>query len=114
MPRRDFIAIEAMMRYEPAAHYDSGEDGIFSECRSCRFHRPYAADQTCVFRTCLYSAQPTSTCKPTRWILAYVNPIPYNGGDYPERQHHRTIQSERRRWQDHNDGQSGRRPCQCR
>jgi len=52
MPRRDFIAIEAMMRYEPAAHYDSGEDGIFSECRSCRFHRPYAADQTCVFRTC--------------------------------------------------------------
>jgi len=98
MPRRDFIAMKAMMKYEPAAHYDSGEDGIFSECRSCRFHRPYAADQTCVFRTCPYSAQPTSTCKPTRWILAYVNPIPYNGGDYPERQHHRTIQSERRRW----------------
>ena len=50
MPRRDVIAIEAMMRYEPAAHYDSGEDGIFAECRSCRFHRPYAADQTCVYR----------------------------------------------------------------
>lgn len=75
MPRRDFIAMKAMMKYEPAAQFDSGEDGIFSECRSCRFHRPYAKDHTCVFRTCPYSTQQASTRRPTRWILAYVNPI---------------------------------------
>ena len=98
MPRRDFIAMKAMMKYEPAAHYDSGEDGIFSECRSCRFHRPYAAEHTCVFRTCPYSAQTISTRKSTRWILAYVNPSPHYGGDYPERQHHRHRKPEGRRW----------------
>ena len=56
MSHRDFIAMQAMMKYEPVAHYDSGEDGIFPECRSCRFHRPYAQDRTCVFRTCPYAA----------------------------------------------------------
>ena len=29
MSHRDFIAMQAMMKYEPVAHYDSGEDGIF-------------------------------------------------------------------------------------
>ena len=48
MSHRDFIAMQAMMKYEPVANYDSGEDGIFPECRSCRFHRPYAQDRTCV------------------------------------------------------------------
>ena len=69
MSHRDFIAMQAMMKYEPVAHYDSGEDGIFPECRSCRFHRPYAQDHTCVFRTCPYTAKAISTRKPTRWIL---------------------------------------------
>ena len=98
MSPRHLIAIEVLMRHDPIDHYDSGEDGIFPECRSCHFHRPYAKDQTCVFRTCPYSAQPTPMCKPTRWILAYVNPSLYYGGDYPERQHHRHRQPEGRRW----------------
>lgn len=75
MSRKALIAIEAFMKEPANPHYDSGEDGIFSECRSCRFHRPYAKDHTCVFRSCPYSTQPTSTRRPTRWILAYVNPI---------------------------------------
>ena len=75
MPCRDYIAMKVLMKYEPAEHFDSGEDGFLSECRSCRFHRPYARGQTCVFRTCPYCVQPLSTRKPLRWILAYANPI---------------------------------------
>ena len=111
MSHRDFIAMQAMMKYEPVAHYDSGEDGIFPECRSCRFHRPYAQDHTCVFRTCPYTAQTISTRKPTRWILVYVNPIRNNGGDYPEHQHHRPIQSEGRHRENNNLRQPGHRAC---
>ncbi len=72
MPRRDFIAIEAMMRYEPAAHYDSGEDGIFAECRSCRFHRPFAKDHTCVFRTCPYIKQSSLEQQKHRRIKYFI------------------------------------------
>ena len=111
MSHRDFIAMQAMMKYEPVAHYDSGEDGIFPECRSCRFHRPYAQNHTCVFRTCPYAAKTISTRKPTRWILVYVNPIRNNGGDYPERQHHRPIQSEGRHGENNNLRQPGHRAC---
>lgn len=75
MSGRGIIAFDAFMKESANHQYDSGEDGIFPECRSCRFHRPYAIDQTCVFRSCPYSSQPTSTRRPTRWILAYVNPI---------------------------------------
>ena len=52
---RRFIAIQAMMLEPHARSYDSGEDGIFPECRSCRFHRPYALRQTCVFRPVSYT-----------------------------------------------------------
>jgi len=75
MSARRIVAFEVFMKERGTPHYDSGEDGIFPECRSCRFHRPYARDRTCVFRTCPYSAQPVSTSKPTRWILAYVSPL---------------------------------------
>lgn len=73
--KRSVIAVKVLMKHDPADHYDSGEDGILPECRSCQFHRPYALHQVCVFRTCPYSAVIVSTRRPTRWILAYVNPI---------------------------------------
>lgn len=75
MSDKSLIAIEVFMKEPANLHYDSGEDGIFAECRSCRFHRPYSKDQTCMFRICPYSAQNISTRKPTRWILAYDNPL---------------------------------------
>ena len=73
---RRFIAIQAMMLEPHARSYDSGEDGIFPECRSCRFHRPYALRQTCVFRLCPYESKPISTVRPaTHWRLAYTKTV---------------------------------------
>ena len=43
------LAFEAAMNESPYSQYDSGEDGMFEECRSCRFHRPHGVDRTCVF-----------------------------------------------------------------
>ena len=38
------LAFEAAMNESPYSQYDSGEDGMFEECRSCRFHRPHGVD----------------------------------------------------------------------
>lgn len=75
MKQRQLIAIELLMRHDPTDHYDSGEEGVLPECRTCYFHRPYAKVYTCVFRICPYSAQTVSTRRPTRWMLAYVSPL---------------------------------------
>lgn len=74
--RRSALAFQALMQEKPTSQYDSGEDGIFTECRSCRFHRPYARNRTCVFRICPYSPDGVSTERPKRWILAYVAKTP--------------------------------------
>lgn len=60
-------AFEALMQDAPGFnHYDSGFDGICSECRSCRFHRPLWKYQSCVFAECPYSPVALSTrrCQP--------------------------------------------------
>jgi len=44
MSSRGIIAFEFFMKERSNNHFDSGEDGIFSERRSCHFHCPYAAD----------------------------------------------------------------------
>ena len=42
MTAGDLQALELLMQTTPGfEHYDSGVDGIFPECRSCRFHRPF-------------------------------------------------------------------------
>lgn len=55
--------------------YDSGEDGMFEVCRSCRFHRPHGVDRTCVFHRCPYSPNKESTHRPkpqSKWNRSYV------------------------------------------
>ena len=69
------LAFEAAMHESPYSQYDSGEDGMFEECRSCRFHRPHGIDRTCVFHRCPYSSTKESThrSKPKKqWNCAYV------------------------------------------
>ena len=43
--------------------YDSGYDGICSDCRTCQFHRPLWTKQSCVFSACPYSSNHLSTKK---------------------------------------------------
>ncbi len=50
-----FKAFDTLMKETPNSHYDSGYDGIYSECRSCRFHRPFWKNRPCVFKECPYS-----------------------------------------------------------
>lgn len=72
--RQSFMAIEALMREGSNSKYDSGADGIFEDCRSCRFHRPQSTSQTCVFTVCPYSTQQVSTRrKPKAVKLTYVS-----------------------------------------
>lgn len=53
--RNEDIAFEMLMKGIPNAdHFDSGADGICPECRTCRFHRPYWHDRSCVFEECPY------------------------------------------------------------
>ena len=69
------LAFEAAMHESPYSQYDSGEAGMFEECRSCRFHRPHGTDRTCVFHRCPYSPTKESThrSKPKKqWNCAYV------------------------------------------
>ena len=92
------IAFEAAMHESPYSQYDSGEDGMFEECRSCQFHRPHAIDRTCVFRRCPYSPTKESTMRPKKspnYRLAYVNTTnkEENGHACNDNSHH---QSERR------------------
>ena len=52
----DHRAFESLMRGTPGNdHYDSGADGPFPECRSCRCHRPYRKDQYCKYAECPYT-----------------------------------------------------------
>lgn len=69
------LAFEAAMHESPYSQYDSGEDGMFEECRSCSFHPPHGTDRTCVFHRCPYSPTKESThrSKPKKqWNCAYV------------------------------------------
>ena len=69
------LAFEAAMNESPYSQYDSGEDGMFEECRSCRFHRPHGVDRTCVFHRCPYSPNKESTHRPKpqpKWKRTYV------------------------------------------
>ena len=41
-PANCSMAFDFLMKEAPNQdHYDSGQDGICSECRTCRFHRPF-------------------------------------------------------------------------
>ena len=60
-PKTTFKAFESLMKETPNSHYDSGYDGIYSECRSCRFHRPFWMNRPCVFKECPYSTPRLST-----------------------------------------------------
>lgn len=49
-------AFESLMKDRPGSdHYDSGVDGPFPECRTCRYHRPYRNDRYCRYAQCPYS-----------------------------------------------------------
>lgn len=97
MPRyRGSIAFEAAMNESPYSQYDSGEDGMFEECRSCRFHRPHGTDRTCVFHRCPYSPDKESTHRPKEnhhWKCAYTNQTKEDNGD--ARHNHSHHQPER-------------------
>ena len=60
-PQNTSKAFESLMKETPNSHYDSGYDGIYPECRSCRFHRPFWKYQPCVFKECPYSTPRLST-----------------------------------------------------
>ena len=48
-------AFESLMREGPSAvDYDSGEEGRYRECRSCRFHHPGRTGRGCRFKECPY------------------------------------------------------------
>jgi len=66
--RGGFLAISLLMRDND--QYDSGEDGILPECRSCRLHRPYDPVQTCVYAFCPYTQERVSTRKS---VTVYVS-----------------------------------------
>lgn len=59
--KRALKAFESLMKETPNSHYDSGYDGIYPECRSCRFHRPLWTNRPCVFKECPYSMPQRST-----------------------------------------------------
>ena len=69
------LAFEAAMHESPYSQYDSGENGILKEYRSCRFHLPHGIDRTCMFHRNPYSPTKDSTDHPKpqkQWICAYV------------------------------------------
>lgn len=70
--RQNFMAIEALMKEGCNSKRDSGEDGLFEDCRSCRFHRPYYTGQTCVFAVCPYSTQQVSTRKKPKKVTVTI------------------------------------------
>ena len=52
----DHRAFESLMRGMPGNdHSDSGADGPFPECRSCRCHRPQWKDRYCKYAECPYT-----------------------------------------------------------
>ena len=49
-------AFESLMMDRPGGdHYDSGEDGPYPECRSCRWHRPKRRDRFCKYAECPFT-----------------------------------------------------------
>lgn len=47
---------ESLMRGKPGNdHYDSGVDGPYPECRTCRYHRPYCSERFCRYAECPYA-----------------------------------------------------------
>ena len=70
-PANCSVAFDFLMKEVPNQdHYDSGQDGICSECRTCRFHRPFWKYQSCVFTECPYCVHPMSTIKTERSSIA--------------------------------------------
>ena len=70
-PANCSMAFDFLMKEAPNQdHYDSGQDGISSECRTCRFHRPFWKYQSCVFTECPYCVHPLSTIKTERSSIA--------------------------------------------
>ena len=70
-PANCSMAFDFLMKEAPNQdHYDSGQDGICSECRTCRFHRPFWKYQSCVFEECPYCVHPLSTIKTERSSIA--------------------------------------------
>lgn len=70
-PANCFMAFDFLMKESPNQnHYDSGHDGICSECRTCRFHRPFWKYQSCVFTECPYCVYPLSTIKTEKSSIA--------------------------------------------
>ena len=48
-------AFERLMREGPSSgEYESGDDGRYSECRTCRYHHPGSSETGCPFRECPY------------------------------------------------------------
>ncbi len=57
-------AIEALMSETPGFnHFDSGSDGKYLECRSCRFHLPASRYCGCKYETCPYLMSGTFPAK---------------------------------------------------
>ena len=69
----DHRAFESLMRDKPGDNYDSGADGPFPECRSCRCHRPYRKDRYCKYAECPYT--------PGRVTAIRKGNPPGNGGE---------------------------------
>lgn len=70
-PANCSVAFDFLMKEAPNQdHYDSGQDGICSECRICRFHRPFWKYQSCVFTECPYCVYPLSTIKTEKTSIA--------------------------------------------
>lgn len=66
-------AFEMLMQQKPGFdHYDSGEDGLYPECRGCPYHRPCWKDRFCCYEECPYT--------PGRFTFLLSAKIP-EGGD---------------------------------
>ena len=51
----DHRAFESLMRNKPGNQYDSGADGPYPECRSCRCHRPFWTYRFCLYPECPFT-----------------------------------------------------------
>ena len=85
----DHRAFESLMWDKPGDQYDSGADGPYPECRSCRCHRPFWT-----YRFCLYPECPFTPGRVTA-IFLDIPLLPVSGMSlYPRaRDRHRPGQS---------------------
>ena len=51
----DHRAFESLMWDKPGDQYDSGADGPYPECRSCRCHRPFWTYRFCLYPECPFT-----------------------------------------------------------